>query len=134
MWARVRSRPASSRRICLRRLQGNGRRQHVSVLARRLHGGVKPCTKAVPGWMGKAGRGIVDEEEMLRRVREKQEAYDERDKKGWKRGKLEIGDWVRTRVWDKTKKGLSKWSTPKRVVKVNNYNVELEDVKKMECK
>ncbi|KAJ1137105.1 hypothetical protein NDU88_003518 [Pleurodeles waltl] len=77
--------------------------------------------------MGKAGRGIVDEEEMLRRVREKQEAYDERNKKGWKRGKLEIGDWVRTRVWDKTKKGLSKWSTPKRVVKVNNYSVELED-------
>ncbi|KAJ1218849.1 hypothetical protein NDU88_006421 [Pleurodeles waltl] len=77
--------------------------------------------------MGKAGRGIVDEEEMLRRVREKQEAYDERNKEGWKRGKLEVGDWVRTRVWDKTKKGLSKWSTPKRVVKVNNYSVVLED-------
>ncbi|KAJ1149620.1 hypothetical protein NDU88_002427 [Pleurodeles waltl] len=77
--------------------------------------------------MGKAGRGIVDEEEMLRRVREKQEAYDERNKEGWKRGTLEVGDWVRTRVWDKTKKGLSKWSTPKRVVKVNNYSVVLED-------
>ncbi|KAJ1099609.1 hypothetical protein NDU88_004708 [Pleurodeles waltl] len=77
--------------------------------------------------MGKAGRGKVDEEEVLRRVREKQEAYDERNKKGWRRGKLEIGDWVRTRMWDKTKKGLSKWSTPKHVVKVNDYSLDLQD-------
>ncbi|KAJ1152063.1 hypothetical protein NDU88_004841 [Pleurodeles waltl] len=92
--------------------------------------GRKPCTKAVPGWMGKAGREKVNEEEMLKRVRVGQKAYDGRNKGSWKKlEKLKIGDWVRTKVWNK-KKGESKWSMPRQVVSVKGYSVEMEDGKR----
>ncbi|KAJ1150784.1 hypothetical protein NDU88_003573 [Pleurodeles waltl] len=48
---------------------------------------------------------------------------------------LAVGDWVRTKVWDKTKKGVSKWSIPKRIVKARRYSVVLEDGRRwnVEC-
>ncbi|KAJ1217305.1 hypothetical protein NDU88_004899 [Pleurodeles waltl] len=39
---------------------------------------------------------------------------------------LAVGDWVRTKNWEKSKKGLSRWSVPKRITKVPFRGVEAE--------
>ncbi|KAJ1216590.1 hypothetical protein NDU88_004191 [Pleurodeles waltl] len=89
--------------------------------------GRKPCTRAVPGWMGKAGWKRVDEGGLIGCVMDMQGKYEGKAMGRVMERELAVGDWVRTKVWDKTKKGGSKWSIPKRIVKVRRYSVELED-------
>ncbi|KAJ1182179.1 hypothetical protein NDU88_007373 [Pleurodeles waltl] len=90
----------------------------------------KPCMKAVPGWMGRAGRKMCNVKSVLSRVEKKQGKYDERCLENFKDCNFVVGDWVRTRLWQGTKKGLSKWSEPKQVVKVKKYSVVLNDGRK----
>ncbi|KAJ1194155.1 hypothetical protein NDU88_003450 [Pleurodeles waltl] len=80
--------------------------------------------------MGRAGKGKIDEEELLSRVKKVQEKYDGSlwsEKKG---GRFVEGDWVRTRIGDGNRKGLSKCSVPKRVIDVRSYSVILDDGKR----
>ncbi|KAJ1179407.1 hypothetical protein NDU88_004641 [Pleurodeles waltl] len=78
---------------------------------------MKPCTKAVPGWMGKAGRKRVNERRLRIRVAEGQGRNDGGEMGGVVERNLAVGDWVRTKNWVKSKKGLSRWSVPKRITK-----------------
>ncbi|KAJ1124221.1 hypothetical protein NDU88_002682 [Pleurodeles waltl] len=43
---------------------------------------------------------------------------------------LAVGDWVRTNNWEESKKGLSRWSVPKRITKVSKYSVVVDDGRK----
>ncbi|KAJ1196238.1 hypothetical protein NDU88_000109 [Pleurodeles waltl] len=92
--------------------------------------GRKPCTKAVPGWMGKAGKKRVSVRNLAFRVEEAQEKYDESILGKPKECVVAVGDWVRTRVWHGGRKGLSKWSEPKMVGGVKCYTVVLSNGKR----
>ncbi|KAJ1120047.1 hypothetical protein NDU88_008230 [Pleurodeles waltl] len=80
--------------------------------------------------MGRAGKKVCNVRSVLARVEQEQEKYDERCLEKSRARNLVIGDWVRTRLWQGTWKGLSKWSEPKQVVKVRKYSVVLNDGKK----
>ncbi|KAJ1123403.1 hypothetical protein NDU88_001873 [Pleurodeles waltl] len=92
--------------------------------------GRKPCTIALPGWMGRAGKGKIDEEKLSERVKKEQKKYDGNVRSEVKRDRFMEGDWVRTRLYDGSRKGLSKWSLPKKVIDVRRYSVILENGKR----
>ncbi|KAJ1152215.1 hypothetical protein NDU88_004992 [Pleurodeles waltl] len=80
--------------------------------------------------MGKAGRKRVNERRLRIRVAEEQGRYDGEEMGGVAERNLAVGDWVRTKNWEKSKKGLSRWSVPKRITKVSKYSVVVDDGRK----
>ncbi|KAJ1148795.1 hypothetical protein NDU88_001621 [Pleurodeles waltl] len=92
--------------------------------------GRKPCSIAVLGWIGRAGKGKIDEEKLSDRVKKVQEKYDGNVWSDAKRDRFVEGDWVRTGIYDGNRKGLSKWPPPKQVIDLRRYNVILDDGKR----
>ncbi|KAJ1219178.1 hypothetical protein NDU88_006749 [Pleurodeles waltl] len=80
--------------------------------------------------MGKAGRKRVNERRLRIRVAEGQGRYDGGEMGGVTERNLVVGDWVRTKNWEKSKKGLSRWSVPKRITKVSKYSAVVDDGRK----
>ncbi|KAJ1201271.1 hypothetical protein NDU88_005084 [Pleurodeles waltl] len=80
--------------------------------------------------MGKAGRKRVNERRLRIRVSEGQGRYDGGEMGGVVDRNLDVGDCVRTKNWEKSKKGLLRWSVPKSRTKVSKYSVVVADGRK----
>ncbi|KAJ1214087.1 hypothetical protein NDU88_001714 [Pleurodeles waltl] len=91
--------------------------------------GRKPCTMAVPAWMGSHKEMVVNHEQIRKRIKTYQQQYVSRhNSKITRKQKIhEKGEWVRVMVGGATKKGESKLSEPKRVLDVKGNCVKLSD-------